>query len=66
MFFVYTLQDAGLYIMDNRPNLTGARICAIYLQYKMCVDPNLKNWTVNIPEMKNNAIKPNLVSNFLS
>lgn len=43
----------GLYILDNRKNLTGARICAIYLQYKMCIDPDLGNWKVNIPEKSN-------------
>lgn len=47
------LQDTALYIIDNRPDLTAARICALYLQYKECVDPKLGNWTINIPEKQN-------------
>lgn len=54
----YDFQDIALYIIDNRKNLTGARICAIYLQYEMCEDPDLTNWSVNIPEKSlNKTIK---------
>ncbi|EEZ97241.2 Sphingomyelin phosphodiesterase-like Protein [Tribolium castaneum] len=41
--------DTVLYIIDNKKDLTGFRICAIAFQQKTCKDPNLKKWSVAIP-----------------
>ncbi|XP_019881238.2 sphingomyelin phosphodiesterase [Aethina tumida] len=41
--------DTILFIIDNKRNLTPARICAIHLQTNKCVDPDADKWTINIP-----------------
>lgn len=38
-----------LYIVDNKKNLTGKRICAILYQFENCKDPDMEKWSVEIP-----------------
>lgn len=38
-----------LYIIDNKKDLHGARVCAIMYQHKNCKDPNIATWSINIP-----------------
>lgn len=35
--------------MDNKEELSGERVCAIWLQESGCIDPNYKPWSINIP-----------------
>lgn len=41
-----------LYILDNKPDLTAQRACAIYFQFKNCSDPSPNNWSIDIPPKK--------------
>lgn len=47
--------------MDNKNDLTGARICAIMYQTENCKDPNMKMWSINLPQQINS--KPNILQN---
>lgn len=42
-------QDAILYIIDNKDDLTPERVCAIYFQAQKCVDPDAKKWIIPLP-----------------
>lgn len=48
MFF----QDTALYIIDNKENLTPARVCAIQFQSNKCYDPEASKWTIELPPKK--------------
>ncbi|XP_044261937.1 sphingomyelin phosphodiesterase-like [Tribolium madens] len=47
--------DTVLFIIDNKKDLTGFRVCAIAFQQKTCKDPNMKKWTVAIPPPRRHA-----------
>lgn len=38
-----------LYIIDNKKDLSGTRVCAILYQTKNCKDPNMQKWSIEIP-----------------
>ncbi|KAI4459677.1 sphingomyelin phosphodiesterase [Holotrichia oblita] len=42
--------DFILYMIDNRKNLTADRVCSINLQHYGCIDPDYREWHINLPE----------------
>ncbi|KAK5650745.1 hypothetical protein RI129_001774 [Pyrocoelia pectoralis] len=41
--------DKFLYIIDNKPDITPERFCAIRLQENGCEDPNYAPWSIGLP-----------------
>lgn len=46
-----------LYIIDNKKDLSGARVCAILYQPNNCKDPNMQKWSIELPLKDSNEIQ---------
>ncbi|XP_022919311.2 sphingomyelin phosphodiesterase-like [Onthophagus taurus] len=52
--------DAMLFMINNRKNLTADRVCSIYLQNHLCVDPDEYDWVIDLPTEPNKKDSVNI------
>lgn len=55
-------QDIFLYIVDNKPNLKGTRVCGIIMQDRRCKSFESSTWDIEIPkrQLKSNRVSTEL------